>query len=48
MCFNSYLENHKPRHTFLLEFIKLYETLKDRENELYYINEQKTKAEEQL
>ena len=38
ICFNIYLDRHKPNHVFLLEFIKLYETLKDKENDLDYIS----------
>ena len=34
MCFNDYLESNKPCHTILLDYIKIYETLKDKEIDL--------------
>ena len=37
MCFNNFLESKKPNHVILLEFIKIFETIRDKETELEYI-----------
>lgn len=37
MCFSNYLESEKENHVVLLDYIKTYETIKDKETELEYI-----------
>lgn len=48
MCFSNYLEMKKPSHLILLEYIKVYETIKDKESELDYLTIQKAEAEAQI
>ena len=44
MCFSSYLETNKPNHLVLLEYIKVYETIKDKNSELDYLHQEKSEA----
>lgn len=48
MAFNDYLEANKPSHTILLDYIKLYETLKDKEIDLSELQKEKMRTEEHL
>lgn len=48
MCFSSYLEEEKPSHMILLEYIKMYETIKDKESDLDYLSIQKTEAQAKI
>ena len=48
MCFSTYLEEEKKEHIHLLEFIKVYETLRDNENTLYQLVETKDECEAAL
>ena len=44
MCFSSYLELNKPNHLVLLEYIKVYETIKDKNSELDYLHQEKNEV----
>ena len=41
MAFSAYLEKEKPEHMVLLDYIKLYETIKDKESDLDYLHSKK-------
>ena len=44
MCFSNYLEEEKPEHMVLLEYVKVYETIQDRERDLDYLTIQKAES----
>ena len=44
MCFSNYLEEEKPEHIVLLEYVKVYETIQDRERDLDYLTIQKAES----
>ena len=44
MSFSNYLDEQKPEHIVLLDYVKVYETIKDKESELDYLYRKKTNA----
>ena len=48
MAFSSHLEDQRPDHMILLEYIKMYETIQDKESDLDYLNIQKAEEEAKL
>lgn len=44
MCFSNYLDTEKPDHLVLLEYVKVYETIKDKEIDLENLLVQKADA----
>ena len=44
MSFSNYLDEQKPEHIVLLDYVKVYETIKDKESELDYLYNKKMKA----
>lgn len=48
MAFHSYLEKEKPEHIVLLDYVKLFETIKDKESDLSYLQVKREEAEAEL
>ena len=48
MSFSNYLDEQKPEHIVLLDYVKVYETIKDKESELDYLYRKKTNAMDQM
>ena len=48
MCFTTFLENNKPEHIQLLEYIKLYEQIKEKQIDLEEYEKKKSEVETQL